>query len=70
MKPFIFVCFLTLLSSLSFAKSYTLITTEPPKVADGEKSAEKFFIEIVSEVFTRSGLKLSVEKIEYLCLGI
>jgi len=38
------------------------MTTQPSKVADGEKSTENFFIEIANEIFLRSDLKLNIKK--------
>ena len=62
MKHLIAACFLTLASSLCLAQNYTLMTTEPSKVADGEKSAEHFFVEIANEIFSRSGLALNIKE--------
>lgn len=62
MKHMITACLLTLASSICFAQHYTLMTSEPAIVAEGEKSTESFFIEIVNEVFARSGIKLKIEK--------
>ena len=62
MKHFIAACLLTLVSSLSAAQSYTLMTTQPSKVAEGEKSTENFFVEITNETFLRSGLTLKTKK--------
>jgi len=38
------------------------MTSEPSRVAEGEKSTESFFIEIVNEVFARSDIELKVKK--------
>jgi len=38
------------------------MTTQPSKVADGEKSTESFFVEIASEIFSRSGLNMNIKK--------
>ena len=62
MKHIITACLLTLVSSICLAQNYTLMTSEPSRVADGEKSTESFFVEITSEVFARSGIKLKVKK--------
>ena len=62
MKYFITTCLLALASSICLAQNYTLMTTEPSRVADGEKSTESFFVEITNEVFARSGLKLNVKE--------
>jgi polar amino acid transport system substrate-binding protein len=62
MKHIIAVCLLTLTSSLCFAQNYTLMTTEPSKVAEGEKSVEHLFVEVINEVFLRSGLKLNIKE--------
>jgi len=62
MKHFITAWLLTLASSICLAQNYTLMTSEPSRVADGEKSTESFFVEITSEVFARSGIKLKVKE--------
>lgn len=62
MKKFIATCLLTLTSSLCLAQNYTLMTTEPSKVAEGEKSIENFFAEIATEVFSRSGLSMNIKE--------
>ena len=38
------------------------MTTQPSKVADGEKNVESFFIEIANEIFSRSKLELKVKE--------
>jgi ABC-type amino acid transport substrate-binding protein len=62
MKHFIAACLFTLTSSLCLAQNYTLMTTEPSKVADGEKSIEHFFVEISKEIFLRSGLTVNIKE--------
>lgn len=47
---------------MSFAQSYTLLTSVPSKVAKGETSAEGFFIEVLTEAFDRAGLSLRTKK--------
>jgi len=38
------------------------MTSEPNRVAEGEKSTESFFVEIANEIFARSGIKLKVKE--------
>jgi polar amino acid transport system substrate-binding protein len=53
---------LTLFASLSFAQTYTLLTSVPSKVAKGETSTEGFFIEVLTETFKRAEVGLRVKK--------
>ena len=62
MKRLITLSILVLLSSFCFAQDYTLETALPSKVAKGELSTASFFVEIMKETFTRSGLKLKTHK--------
>ncbi len=62
MKRLIVTLVLSLLSVSAFAQGYTLLTSLPTKVADGEKATEGFFVELLEEVFTRADIPMRIKK--------
>lgn len=55
-------CFVLAFATLGNAKDFTLLTSEPARKAKAEVSAEELFIEVIQEVFKRTGLNVRVKQ--------
>lgn len=58
----IFASAVLVFASLASAKDFTLLTSEPARKAKQEVSVEELFIEVIQEVFKRSGMNVRVEQ--------
>lgn len=62
MKNFLLLITILTFSATSFARDFTLLTSEPGRKAKAEMSAEALFVEVIKEVFKRSDLNVKVHK--------